>query len=150
MILSKNTVVSAGYAALLWTTAASADCGQKDLKGAFGFAGSSNVQQFLKDGVVRFDPYTEIGLVTYDGSGNATLNAIASFHGTESKLVAKGTYEVKPACTAAVTWVAEDGKEIGRYLLVIVQSGNELETLDVRSGPSTKHSFAISFVQKRQ
>lgn len=135
---------------LLMAARTQADCGASDLKGTFGFAGSATVEQRLKDNSVRAEPYVEVGIATYDGAGGASLSVIASFRGIQTSLKARGAYQINAGCTAIVTWSNDAGKVVAKFIMAIVESGAQLETIDVRSTPSAAQSLALAFSQKRQ
>ncbi len=74
--------------------------------------------------------FASIGQVTYDGQGNVTLSANASFNGIPQALAAvKGTYAVNNDCT--YTSRLENG---ATFYAVIVNEGHDLLVIQTNNG----------------
>lgn len=96
-------------------------CSNADLRGTYGFsANGMNLNGApLPPGLLG--PFASAGSAVYDGEGNVSLSAIASFNGALQPAAASGTYEVGPDCL--FTSSLDNGTS---FLGVIADGGREL------------------------
>jgi hypothetical protein len=109
---------------------ASDNCGVSTLKGSYSF----NAQGFTVAGspvpAPLQGPFASGGIATYDGRGNVTLAATASFNGLSQTLPpVKGTYQVNKDCT--FTSKLENG---ATFFAAIVGNAAELYVLQTNPG----------------
>jgi hypothetical protein len=105
-------------------------CGNSTLRGTYAF----NAQGFTLAGspvpMPLQGPFASGGTAVYDGRGNVTLTASASFSGVIQSLGAiKGAYSVNPDCT--FTSRLDNGVT---FYAVIVDDGTELYVLQTTPG----------------
>jgi hypothetical protein len=77
----------------------SASCSNASLNGAYSFTSSGFVLPSSLLPAPLVGPFASLGTASYDGAGNVTLNASASFNGLTQAVNADGTYRVNPDCT---------------------------------------------------
>jgi hypothetical protein len=131
------------------TPLAQAACSTASLSGDFWFLGNGTVQQNIAGGNVIFKPFVEIGRVSYDGKGNASLVETVAQHTRQSQVQAKGTYMVSPDCRASVEWKLSNGDYFQSYALLVLQGGAELETVTFRTADSGGGRPLSTFTQRK-
>ena len=142
-------MVAAGLASVTVTFGASAACDLSSLKGDFWFVGNGTLQQTLNGGNIRFSPFVEIGRVSYDGKGAASLIETVAHHSGQSEVQAKGKYTVSADCRGSVEWRLDGGNYLQSYAILILQGGNEIETVTFRVATAGGGRPLGTFSQKR-
>jgi hypothetical protein len=108
-----------------------ANCSLDTIKGDYGFV--STVRAPLSKNQPERARLRFIGLISYDGAGNASVSGVTVTSGQTSSYVDSGVYKVDGAhCTGSVTF--EKGKS--KWAFVIVSGGSELLTI-VQGIPDT-------------
>ena|ERR1039458_5904857 len=109
-----------------------ATCSLDTIKGDYGFVSTVRAP-VTKNQAAERTRLRFIGLISYDGVGNASVSGVTVTSGQTSSYVDSGVYKVDAAhCTGSVTF--EKGKS--KWAFVIVSSGNELLTI-VQGIPDT-------------
>src|ERR1700730_18146032 len=83
---------------------AQSGCSTSSLNGAYGFVGAGFVPQKQQTSV-RFDPISQVGLVSYDGNGKLSLALKTQYHGETATAKLVGEYEVANDCTGSVRFL---------------------------------------------
>jgi hypothetical protein len=116
-------------------------CDKSTIKGSYGFVSSARITP--KPGTppvkVRF-----IGLVSYDGAGNASASGLSIGPSGQPKHISlSGTYDVDAGCTGQVSLSGQDNAQ-SIWGFVVVNGATELLSVSVRSSDTTP------FSQKKQ
>jgi len=127
---------------------ANAACTSSSLNGDYWFMATGTVQRTSPQNGVRLDPVAEIGRVSYDGKGTATLIETVALHGGQSEITASGKYTVSTDCRAAVEW-SVSGTYLQTYAIIILQGGAEIETVSFRNAASGGSRPLSMFSQKK-
>jgi hypothetical protein len=125
-------------------------CGKNSLNGAFGFAGMGLVPQKTENGGLRYDPASQVGMVTYDGQGIVTVSMGVQYQGKTSPFNFSGTYDVNSNCTGKASFKDTDGAEALIWNFVIVHSGQEIETIALRPAQQSRPMYSLTFTQKKR
>jgi hypothetical protein len=141
--------VVAGLAIGLSTSPVRAACNAGSLNGDFWFIGNGTVQQTPSGGNVKFTPFVEIGRVSYDGKGGASLIETVALHSGQSEVQAKGSYVVSADCRGSVEWKVSGGGYLQSYAILILQGGSEIETVAFRTAASGGSRPLSTFSQKK-
>jgi hypothetical protein len=125
-------------------------CTNSSLNGAFGFAGMGLIPQTTQSGGLRYDPVSHVGMATYDGQGMITVSSVVQYQGKASPFTFSGTYEIKASC--AGTAVLKDANGAGDLLwnFVIVNGGQEIETIAFRPAQQPRPMYSLTFTQKKR
>lgn len=138
--LAALVVISMGLLSpLLWGQ----PCSTNTIKGSYGFTSSIRVQPpraGAGSGRIRV-----IGVINYDGSGNASTTGLSiSPSGQEKVVNLTGAYEIDSHCVGRVTLNSDSSGSQAVWRFVVVNGGTELLTLSERSPDTTP------FVQQKQ
>lgn len=125
-------------------------CSNSSLNGTFGFAGMGLIPQTTQNGGLRYDPVSHVGLAAYDGQGNITVSAVVQYQGKASPFKFSGTYEVKPTCTGTAMLKDSTGAGDLQWNFVIVNGGQEIETIALRPAKQPRPMYSLTFTQKRR
>ena len=98
------------------------ECTATTVKGKYGFTFSG--LQFQNVPV----PWQGVGLMTFDGAGNASGTFTFSLNGQIASSPYTGTYTVNPDCTGSVTGASPIGGDDATF--VIVGGGAEIFAVD--------------------
>jgi hypothetical protein len=131
------SLVAAGLVALAAfasSSASAAVCTNKMLSGAYGFT----VQGTKLAGMGFVGQQVGVAMATFQGNGNFTQidsvtiggNAVSDFTHTP----ANGSYTVNPDCTGSFTLTFTDGRPPVTADFVIVDNGNEIDTVVTSAG----------------
>ncbi len=74
-------------------------CSNATLQGAYNFRAEGSVLATSGLPVALHGPFASLGTATYDGAGNVTLSAFASFNGVIQPVTVSGSYQVDSDCT---------------------------------------------------
>jgi hypothetical protein len=122
----------AAVAGVMAMSSAGAACDLGSLKGDFWFVDNGTVRQSPSGGNVSFTPFVELGKVSYDGKGGATLVETVALHSGQSEVTAKGTYLVTADCRGSVEWKVNGDNYLQSYAMIIIQGGSEIQTVAFR------------------
>jgi hypothetical protein len=101
-----------------------ANCSLDTIKGDYGFV--STVRAPLAKNQAEHTRLRFIGLISYDGAGNASVSGVTVTSGQTSSYTDSGVYNVDAThCTGSVTF--EKGKS--KWAFVVVSGGSELLTI---------------------
>ena len=79
-------------------------------------------------------PWQFEGLLTFDGSGNASATYATAVNGQVfTNQTTAGTYTVNSNCTGSLAWTSGDAAGL-TYNFVIVNGGNDIFAVDTSSG----------------
>jgi hypothetical protein len=117
-------------------------CSTASIKGSYGFVSSIRIAPASASSSSRRVRF--IGVITYDGQGNATASGLSVTSGNQEKLISvTGPYQVDPHCVGRVALKDHDNS-VAVWRFVIVNGASELLTISERS------SDTAPFVQKKQ
>src|ERR1700686_5330057 len=124
----------AGVGALIAIAAfsSSSACDVSSIKGDFWFTANGTTQETLNGGNVRFVPFAELGRVSYDGKGAASIVEIVAFHKGQSGVKATGSYSVSSDCRGSVKWALTGHKYLQTYAILVVLASTEIQTIAFR------------------
>lgn len=107
-------------------------CSLASLKGNYGFT-SAGFSATSTHGTAQF-PVAAVGVVTFDGAGNATGSFTASFNGKANpESPYTGTYTMNSDCSGLLT--STDGAD--DFAFVIVSGGADVLLTDVSPGTTS-------------
>jgi hypothetical protein len=137
---------------LLFVRDARADtpCNKASLKTVFGFAGMGSIPLRTKDGTVRYDTVSHVGIATYDGQGGVTVSARVQFEGKTSPFTFVGIYDVSANCAGIATFKDKNGDVELVWQFVVVRGGEEIETMVLRPPTQTRPMYSLTFTQKKR
>jgi hypothetical protein len=144
-VLLVSVLVAAGT-----TLVAEDQCGKNSLNGTFGFAGMGLVPQKTENGGLRYDPASQVGMVTYDGQGTVTVSMGVQYQGKTSPFNFSGTYDVNSNCTGKASFKDSAGAETLIWDFVIVHGGQEIETIALRPAQQSRPMYSLTFTQKKR
>jgi hypothetical protein len=104
-------------------------CGDRSLRGDYGFTAQGVVTAAAGLPAPLQGPFASAGLATFDGRGHFTLVATASFNGLVQPVETSGTYGVNPDCT--YTSVADNGVT---FYAAILDGGDEIAIIQTTPG----------------
>jgi hypothetical protein len=111
-----------------------AACNNRLLHGAYGFT----VQGTKLGGQGPTGPQVGVAMAQFDGNGNFTQTDTVTINGQVvadfTHTPASGTYEVSHDCTGSFTINFTDGRPTVTTSFVVVQSGNEIDTVVTSAG----------------
>ncbi len=154
--MNRKPIVSLGILALLTlgalgpaSTAAFARCTNRSLAGSYGFT----IQGTKLGGMGFVGQQVGVALAQFDGDGNFTQidtvtiagNVVSDF--THSP--ATGTYTVNADCTGSFTINFTDGRPPVAANFVLVDNGNEIDTV-VTSAGGAQGILATSSIGKKR
>ena len=136
-------------AAFAPAAASAASCSNRILAGAYGFT----IQGTKLGGVGFVGQQVGVAMATFDGNGNFTQidtvtiagNVVADFTHTP----ATGTYTVNSDCTGTFTLNFTDGRPPVTASFVVVNNGNEIDTV-VTSAGGAQGLLATSSIGKKR
>ncbi len=136
-------------AALAPASANAASCTNKILAGAYGFT----IQGTKLGGLGFVGQQVGVAMATFDGNGNFTQidsvtiagNVVSDFTHTP----ATGTYTVNSDCTGTFTLTFTDGRPTVTTDFVVVDNGNEIDTV-VTSAGGAQGILATSSIGKKR
>lgn len=139
--------------------------------GSFGFANAQSNSYFcnnsLISGVYGFTlegtklsgpgptgPQVGVAMTQFDGHGNLSQIDAVTIGGVEvsdfTHPVASGTYSVNPDCTGTFTIEFTDGRPNVTTYFVVVDNGNEIDTVVKGVPPGTPGVIATQSIGKRR
>lgn len=124
-------------------------CDVGSIKGDFWFAADGTVQESSASGAMRYVPFAELGKVSYDGKGSASIVEIVAFHKGQSEVKATGTYTVASDCRGSVKWTLGDDKYLQSYAILVLQGGSEIQTIAFRASEAGGSRPLSGFSQKK-
>lgn len=147
-----STVVIAVVALILLTQLAHANtqCNKASLNSTFGFAGMGSIPLRTKDGTVRYDSVSHVGIAAYDGQGNVTVSVKVQFEGKTSPFSFIGTYDVSANCEGTATFKDNTDKVVLVWGFVLVHGGDAIETMALRSPSQTRPMYSLTFRQEKR
>ncbi|HEY1805152.1 MAG TPA: hypothetical protein VGG45_11825 [Terracidiphilus sp.] len=136
-------------AALAPASASASACTNKILAGAYGFT----IQGTKLGGIGFLGQQVGVAMATFDGNGNFTQidsvtiagNVVSDFTHTP----AAGTYTVNSDCTGSFTINFTDGRPPVTADFVVVDKGNEIDTV-VTSAGGAQGILATSSIGKKR
>lgn len=130
MLVRTLFTLSVSAAALLADDNAFRRCTNASLRGVYGFTAQGFTVAGSPVPAPLQGPFASLGTATYDGRGNVTLAASATFNGiTQTLPPVKGAYHVNADCT--FTSRLENG---ATFYASIVDSGRELFVIQTNPG----------------
>jgi hypothetical protein len=112
---------------------ASTGCTDATLKGSYAFfnTGFATPDRSVQG---QEDPFAAVGVSTFDGLGNFSVNATVSFLGVvKTNQSTTGTYTVNSDCTGSISLTAGDDAGF-TFNLVIIGGGTEVVGIEGPSG----------------
>ena len=129
-------------------THAHSGCSTSSLNGSYGFVGTGFVPQ-KQQSTVTFDPISQVGLVSYDGNGKLSLALRTQYHGKTATAKLVGDYDIANDCTGSVRFLNSAGAVAMEWNFVVVTKGEQIETVGLVAGNSTRPMYSIVFSQKK-
>ncbi len=116
----------------VWPVHAQSGCSLASLKGTYGFT-STGLSANGTHGTAQF-PADAVGVVTFDGAGNASGSFTASFNGKANpETPYTGTYTVNSDCSGVLA--STSGAD--NFAFVIVSGGADVLLTDVSPGTTS-------------
>src|SRR5579871_985944 len=111
---------------------AQSGCSLRSLRGAYGFT-SIGFSSTTTRGTAQF-PVAAVGVVTFDGAGNASGSYTASFNGKANpESPYAGTYTINSDCSGLLT--STDGAD--NFAFVMVSDGADVLLTDLSPGTTS-------------
>jgi hypothetical protein len=124
-------------------------CSLSTLSGSYGFSASGLVPVPQAQGGMRFEPFAQVGLVSFDGTGNVVVTARVQTQGNIASSKYSGTYKIDVACSGTAIFSDSNNNPTMRWEFVVVSSGSEIETLSLFPKSNTRPVFSTNFKQKK-
>jgi hypothetical protein len=129
---------------------ADTQCSMASLNTVFGFAGMGSIPTRVKDGTLRYDAVSHVGIATYDGLGKVNVSVRVQFQGKTSPFNFAGTYNVASDCTGGATFKDADGTVQLVWQFVLVHGGDSIETMALRPPLQTRPMYSLTFTQQKR
>jgi hypothetical protein len=120
------------------------------LNSVFGFAGMGSIPIRLKDGMVRYDAVSHVGIATYDGQGKVNVSVRVQFQGKTSPFNFVGAYNVASDCTGGASFKDADGTLQLVWQFVLVHGGDAIETMALRQPTQIRPMYSLTFSQEKR
>lgn len=130
------------------STLAAAGCNLATLSGYYGYSATGLIPEMSRNVVARYAPFSEIAQIHYDGNGKVALRGTEQSPGSVVSVTYYGAYEVSDGCIGKATFRNDSGTIVDWHF-VLVQGGNELDTMALYPVLGLRPVFALTFNQKK-
>lgn len=138
------------FLSLSHVASADTQCSLASLNTVYGFAGMGSIPTRVKDGSIRYDAVSHVGIATYDGQGKVNIAVRVQFQGKTSPFNFAGAYNVASDCTGTATFKDADGTVQLVWQFVMVHGGDSIETMALRPQSQARPMYSLTFSQEKR